>query len=538
MDDRERIRRSALWAAYGDALGFITELADEKSVKWRVGRERIQRTMNWRRRVGGKYGVEVEIPAGCYSDDTQLRLSTARAIRGDGVFDVEAFAKVELPVWTSYALGAGRGTRTAAHGLAKQNANWFSNFFEQRGIRYSDAGGNGAAMRIQPHVWACKRRDDPAMFLPDVIRNTITTHGHPLALGGAIFHSLCLAWALNNRRVPDINYWWDAAEQLAKVPFLMRDNGPLEVFWLRRWEEEVTKSVEEIFRQLRLEIRHSCEIARRYANEEPETAYRKFVDSIGGLKPETRGSGLDTSISAAFLAWCFREEDLEDAMIVATNLLCSDTDTISTMAGAILGAVAGSEPSGTLLDREYIASSADRLWRLSTGSREESFPYPDLLKWKAPRSQVDAVGKVGDAIGLAGLGIARPISGEMPEQRRGGAVWQWLRMDFGQTILSKRRPNMKQIPPECRARHDGKIGGLSAGRSSDLFDPGSIERPRNRPRTLDELTAEAIRQGFDPHTIGCHLLEILDGEESIEKAIGYAAILGKARVARKVHKKR
>src|SRR5690554_4846742 len=106
MDDRERVRRSALWAAYGDALGFITELADEKSVKWRVGRERIQRTMNWRRRVGGKYGVEVEIPAGCYSDDTQLRLSTARAIRGDGVFDVEAFAKVELPVWTSYALGA------------------------------------------------------------------------------------------------------------------------------------------------------------------------------------------------------------------------------------------------------------------------------------------------------------------------------------------------------------------------------------------------------------------------------------------------
>ena len=114
LNKQEAIKKSALWAAYGDALGFITELTDEKGLKWRTGTSRIIKTIPWKRKIGGQFGVIVDLPAGCYSDDTQLRLSTCRAIRGDGKFDVEAFAKVELPVWLSYALGAGRGTKTAA----------------------------------------------------------------------------------------------------------------------------------------------------------------------------------------------------------------------------------------------------------------------------------------------------------------------------------------------------------------------------------------------------------------------------------------
>ena len=32
-----KVTNSSLWAAYGDALGFITEMADEKKVKYRTG---------------------------------------------------------------------------------------------------------------------------------------------------------------------------------------------------------------------------------------------------------------------------------------------------------------------------------------------------------------------------------------------------------------------------------------------------------------------------------------------------------------------
>src|SRR5436853_317353 len=117
-------RRSMMWSAYADAIGFITELASAEMVRRRVGTSTVTHLSPWKRRVGGKFGIEVLLPRGCYSDDTQLRLATGRAIRGDGVFDVEIFAKVELPVWRAYALGAGTGTKTAAHGLTKTNTQW------------------------------------------------------------------------------------------------------------------------------------------------------------------------------------------------------------------------------------------------------------------------------------------------------------------------------------------------------------------------------------------------------------------------------
>jgi ADP-ribosylglycohydrolase len=105
---KQSIRRSVLWAAYGDALGFITEMCNESSLLHRTrGKSRITGLIPWVRKVGGEFGIYVELPMGCYSDDTQLRLATSRSIRGDGSFDVETFSKIEIPVWLSYALGAG-----------------------------------------------------------------------------------------------------------------------------------------------------------------------------------------------------------------------------------------------------------------------------------------------------------------------------------------------------------------------------------------------------------------------------------------------
>ena len=73
---------SALWAAAGDALGWMTELADQKTVSYRTGTEQVRTTVDWRRRIGGRFGPTVNLPAGTYSDDTQLRLAVSRAIRG------------------------------------------------------------------------------------------------------------------------------------------------------------------------------------------------------------------------------------------------------------------------------------------------------------------------------------------------------------------------------------------------------------------------------------------------------------------------
>ena len=128
---------------YGDALGWISELTDEAGLMRRTRGEPLAEPVTWKRRIGGRTGITASLPKGCYSDDSQLRLATSRAIRADG-FDVEAFAKVELPIWLSYALGGGRSTTAAAEHLAKTRAPWFANTFKG----WTASRGNGAAMRV------------------------------------------------------------------------------------------------------------------------------------------------------------------------------------------------------------------------------------------------------------------------------------------------------------------------------------------------------------------------------------------------------
>ena len=189
--DVMRVRRSALWAAYGDALGWISELTDEKGLARRTRDNPLVQPIEWIRQIGGRSGVNARIRMGCYSDDSQLRLATCRAIRQDG-FDVEAFAKVELPVWLSYALGGGKSTSAAAKNLSRRNVQWYANRFDG----WTRSGGNGAAMRIQPHVWSAKDPSDPTSYLWDVIANAICTHSHPNGILGAVLHALTLGHAM------------------------------------------------------------------------------------------------------------------------------------------------------------------------------------------------------------------------------------------------------------------------------------------------------------------------------------------------------
>ena len=176
---RVRTQRAALWAAYGDALGWISEMTDPAGLRRRTGGRPLTEPVAWTRRIGGRSGVTASLPQGCYSDDTQLRLATSRAIRPDG-FDVEAFAKVELPVWLSYGLGGGKSTNAAAAHLALPSSAWWRNRFKG----WTQSGGNGAAMRIQPHVWASRTPEYAESYLLDVVRNAVCTHSHPTGLLG------------------------------------------------------------------------------------------------------------------------------------------------------------------------------------------------------------------------------------------------------------------------------------------------------------------------------------------------------------------
>ena len=501
------VQNSALWAAYGDALGFISELIDEKGLKRRINSSRATATVSWKRNVGGRFGAEVELPAGCYSDDTQLRLATSRAIRGDGFFDVEAFAKIELPVWTSYSLGGGVGTRLAASSLAHPDVTWFSNFFKHEKGRYVQGGGNGAAMRIQPHIWAAREFSAPETFIPDVVRNAICTHGHPRGIFGAVFHALCLAKTIELQHVPGPKFWKEAVDYFPRVIGLIKSDSELNSFWLPIWEQRFGGSIAGLVEQVWTECQTDVAIAEKYASQKSEIAYRQMVENLGCLKSVARGSGTKTAIIAAAVAWMYRDESPAKPMEVAANLLFSDTDTIATMAGAILGVVESSGPPNSVLDHEYIAKEAARLHAISTGNLQVSFSYPDLLQWQAPKTQLDAIGLVSNDMAIAGLGIATPKEKEYRGRSKSDFFWQWFELDYGQSVMCKRRPVLSPLlagntPPNLRySKPPQKIKTepqQAKPTPQHRVNNGCLKPFEDKvpvPKTIDELTRETINSG-------------------------------------------
>jgi ADP-ribosylglycohydrolase len=539
------IKNSALWAAYGDALGFITELADSRSLLWRVNAPRVAHPVPWRRVVGGKFGVEASLPAGCYSDDTQLRLATSRAIRGDGRFDVEAFAKVELPVWLSYSLGAGRGTKAAAASLRSPDVAWFSNFFVTAYASYIECGGNGASMRIQPHVWAARDKGKPEYYSLDVVRNAVCTHGHLRGILGAVFHGICLATTLKSASVAGPDAWTGAVDFLQSLVAVIRDDSDLGSIWIPVWEERSGRSFDSEIANVRDEMLRDIDVAASFITNKSDFSYCKFVEAIGGLTEEHRGSGTKTAIAASVLSWVHRTDYPASALVKAANLLGSDTDTIATMAGAILGCVSKEPPKDPILDEHYIAAEAVRAHRLSRGEIVESFRYPDLFSFHPPRTQLDAIGLVDGTLAVAGLGVAEPLGPPMDSRKKEAAVWQWLKLQFGQTIFAKRRDTPKMLSKGQLDENESTAKGSeritrppvrSSGRPQqpNLLDAnGGGRRIRDdQSSSIDQLTNEVIKSNFNEALIGKHLLSLANGPQGIERAVAYVSILVKARIAR------
>jgi ADP-ribosylglycohydrolase len=534
-----RIRASALWAACGDALGFITELADSRGVARRGVTMPVEQTVPWHRRVGGRFGPTVELPAGCVSDDTQLRLATSRSIRGDGVFDVETFSKVELTVWPSYALGAGLGSREAAANLHRRDVTWATNFFEGKRSTYVNGGGNGAAMRVQPHVWAS---DGGSSWRTDVILNSVCTHGHMRGILGALFHATCLQRALETGNVPSPEDWDEAARSLADVSELIRSHDLLDHLWLGLWEERSDISLEAAVSVVIGEIRGDLEALRGIGTG--AGGYEDAVEALGAYRPEQRGSGVKTSILGAVAAWLFAGEPV-GALTVCANRLGTDTDSIATMAGALTGATIEDEPEMALVERPYICREAERLWAIGAGKSVPSFPYPSIMSWAPPRYQLDCVAEAGDGLAVAGLGPLEQSQEKPAGSDNSADEWIWGDLWFGQRILVKRRPRPKPLAQsQLVSPNDSYL-------TASLLDaPARPERNLSPPRrervdrnaisdgigpesTLHEITDEVISSGFDPEVVGRALISLAERDDGIELSGQYAAILAKALLSRR-----
>jgi ADP-ribosylglycohydrolase len=521
-------------------------------------------------------GTTVVLPAGTYSDDTQLRLAVCRSILGDGTFDVETFAKIELTVWPNYALGAGRGTKAAATNLAKRDVNWFSNFFDGgAGRTYLNAGGNGAAMRVQPHVWRkspTKHQD----YLTDVVKDSLITHGHMRGICGAVFHADCLAYVLENNSIPGPTQWREFISNFSEIPAVIHANYQLERFWLAEWERiggrSLNSAISEVIAEMSRYVEMFGEEGRLF-----DTSYDSIVETLGGFK-EFQGTGTTTALAAAFLSWATQDRPIEESILEAANLLGSDTDTIGTMVGALRGAMADEEPSWQIQDREYIVEQALRLVAISEGHVQKSFKYPDVIEWQPPATQGDCVGLVDGRLALAGLGYLNDPGAEWSV---GEYSWKWFKLDFGQTVLCKMR-NTQEIPltrgqiahvserketlsvgAKDLSRNEEPVPAVNisamqqaSGKSEnsrDLFDdefannqfnPSRIRTQNNSSpsqvpgkKGLDELTDTVIRSNFDSKVLGDCFYECASEHDGIERSVAFAAIIAKAMVSRRKRKR-
>jgi hypothetical protein len=262
-------------------------------------------------------------------------------------------------------------------------------------------------------------------------------------------------------------------------------------------------------------------------------------------------------VLSLWVAWQ-AQDDPARTLADAANLLGSDTDTIATMAGALIGAIRPERPPGVIQDEDYIVGEARRCAALARGEGVEDFPHPDVIDWQAPRTLVDAVGRGPDGAMLAGLGGVEEASNifEGTSSREDGG-WQWLSLWFGQRVLAKRRRDLAPLPPSALPRlrpmrlpFDERPHALDV-RQSAVEEPvhprgqstsspiathqGLTARGAETAALLDDALDLVKNRRFEPEQIGATVLALLEGEGGLERAAVFLGALAEAYRAHRGH---
>jgi ADP-ribosylglycohydrolase len=419
-----------LGAAVGDALGWPQE-ARGGLVGGQTERERATPRPEFRgwTRYAGHYSNRYRDPVrpGEYSDDTQLLLATARScLAGERWW--ERLTAVELPAWPLYQRGGGGAVLTAAASWADGRPPWRGDGPARTQAvekRYRGAGANGVAMRIAPHVlWA----DNPDDLIRRVVRDGITTHGHPRALVGALVYAFALFHAASQRGTHGFG---DSVEAAAVglidvdrvLPALPPDWGiphDLEVFAVT-WQE-TNKEVSQLLALV-------ADSLHRGAMSNPETT----LERLGCADPKINGAGTVCAAAALYLASRFAARPL-DGLLSAAFLRKADTDTLASLTAALLGALHGTRWLGNLAvnvqDADYITGLAER----TAAHVTDPPPWPTRRPRSLRRTLANA------------LPHRRDTHGEFPDGRQyrlddivalhdGRVLRARLRLDDGQTVL-------------------------------------------------------------------------------------------------------
>ena len=221
-----------LWSAYADALGFITELADAAEVRRRIGSSAVVGLVPWNAPVGGKFGVDLELPKGCYSDDTQLRLATCRAIGAMARLMLMSSLRLSCPVCHHLRAGCGRGTKGQPNRL-EGGISRSGNFFDTGTVVTLMVVATEPRCGFSPMCGQHDPDQRDSDVVRNIIRNAVITHGHPRGILGEVFHGLCLLHSINERAIPSIEAWRGILNKARYTAKIIRSDDTLATLWVR-----------------------------------------------------------------------------------------------------------------------------------------------------------------------------------------------------------------------------------------------------------------------------------------------------------------
>lgn len=344
MKPESKYKGSIKLSAIGDALGWITEFEkNQDSIKKKYGKNIIDSFYIWEKKVGGKfYGFIDKIQAGSYSDDTQLMLCVARSIEADGSVNQTYFAKEELANWLHYARGGGRTVKKAAEKISRKKVKWFDNFFEYKTgktvTNYRESGANGAAMRVLPIALA--NLGNEQKILSQIFNNSIITHGHPRAHIGALLYGYAVNQIIifTPEDFKDDNFIVQIGKDfIAKFALSRLFNKEIKD-WIFEWNKDSAQCYEDIYSAILNETQNQLRMI--YLSLKQNRAFEDVIKELGCYEIDTKGSGTATVLAGIYLACRFNKQPVE-AIQKAVNLIGTDTDSIASFVGGLLGALYG-----------------------------------------------------------------------------------------------------------------------------------------------------------------------------------------------------
>jgi len=424
-----------LGAAYGDALGWPNErIGKSKATKKPQGH--LQLFRRWTRRSGGRFfPYEEIIEAGEYSDDTQLILCLSRSLL-HGDYWWNHFAQIELPFWTTYERGGGGATKRAANAWIAGSMPWNPGRKPQDVKRYFGAGGNGVAMRVLPHIIHLIESSDFKPIAINVMRDGLTTHGHPRALLGAFVYSYALWISLNRDRklaygelVEDLI---GNVEEWSSLP----EKSELPHDWWNQ-ADHTLKNYGKLWDVARSEILDYLSVCRNEIGKGALVIDDDVLQKLQCFDRKISGAGTVAAIAAVYLASRYAADPI-NGVIKAAFAIGSDTDTIASMTGGLLGCINGtdwlSSSRDGIQDAAYIEKTALQL----LSDKYEKSANHETIKRTVLKNWLDNAVKIADSGTVTLLDGRRAIVKCAPDQigQNGKYMVQFRKFmsDDGQSI--------------------------------------------------------------------------------------------------------